>query len=175
MAEGCLSLSSNGKKYNGKEIYFLDPHGAPELVHSVAPEEIEFLTYDESKLGTWAAFHFSGEYKDGSATGSQQNTVAQINHQGLDTTIEKNAHLNGKPTTTLVCLSAETRVIPLNLFHTLRVENVVEERGTSSAPGPRFEVSPSRTHHLFAIGSVAAAKPPPSPPRNQSARWRHHP
>jgi len=86
----------HGKRYNGKEIYFIDPHGAPGLVHSVAPEEIEFLTYDENKLGTWAAFHSSGEYKNGSATGSQQNTVAQITHEGLDTTVEKNARLNGK-------------------------------------------------------------------------------
>lgn len=123
----------HGKKYNGKEIYFLDPHGAPELIHSVAPEEIEFLTYDENKLGTWAAFHFSGEYKDGSATGSQQNTVVEITHEGLDTTIEKNAHLNGKATTTLVCLSAGTRVIPLNLFHTLRVTNVVDDKQQSLA------------------------------------------
>src|SRR5262249_43491863 len=38
----------HGKKYNGKEIFAVDPHGAPTLVHPVAPEEVEFVTYDEN-------------------------------------------------------------------------------------------------------------------------------
>ena len=118
----------HGKKYNGKEIYLVDPHGAPDLVHRVAPEEIEFLTYDENKLGTWAAFHFSREYKDGSATGTQQNYSYQITHQQLDTTIEKNAHLNGKATTTLVSLVDGLRVIPFDLYRTLRVHSVIDEK-----------------------------------------------
>jgi len=117
-----------GKKYNGKEIYFVDPHGAPGLVHQVAPEEIEFLTYDENKLGTWAAFHFSREYKDGSATGTEQNYSYQITHQQLDTTIEKNAQLNGKATTTLVSLVDGLRVIPFDLYPTLRVQSVTDEK-----------------------------------------------
>ncbi len=118
----------HGKKYNGKEIYLVDPHGAPDLVHRVAPEEIEFLTYDDNKLGTWAAFHFSPEYKEGSATGTQQNYSYQITHQQLDTTIEKNAQLNGKATTTLVSLVDGLRVIPFDLYRTLRVQSVIDEK-----------------------------------------------
>jgi Peptidase family M1 domain len=118
----------HGKKYSGKEIFVVDPHGAPGLVNSVAPEEVEFLTYDENKLGTWASFHLSSEYKDGSATGSQQNSVAQITHQVLDTTIAKNAHLNGKATTTFVSLDSGLRVLPLDLFHSLRVQSVVDDK-----------------------------------------------
>jgi hypothetical protein len=118
----------HGKQYNGKEIYVMDPHGAPSLVHSVSPEEVEFLTYDENKLGTWAAFHYSSEYKDGSATGSQQNQVVHIDHQLLDTSIEKNAHLHGKATTTLTSLVDGLRVVPFDLMRTLRVESVVDDK-----------------------------------------------
>ena len=118
----------HGKKYNSKELYVADPHGAPALIHPVAPEEIEFLTYDENKLGTWVAFHYSPEYKDGSATGTQQNYSYQITHQQLDTTIEKNAHLNGKATTTLVSLVDGLRAIPLDLYRTLRVQSVTDEK-----------------------------------------------
>jgi hypothetical protein len=118
----------HGKQYNGKEIYAIDPHGAPGLVHRVAPEEVEFLTYDENKLGTWAAFHFSDEYKNGLATGSQQNQVVHIDHQQLDTTIEKNAHLHGKATTTLIALVDGLRVVPFDLMRTLRVESVVDDK-----------------------------------------------
>ena len=92
----------HGKRYNDKEIYAIDPHGAPALIMPVAPEEVELLTYDENKLGVWAAFHLSDEYKTGTATGTQKNAVLHIEHQRLDTTIEKNANLIGKATTTFV-------------------------------------------------------------------------
>jgi len=41
----------HGKHYQDKEVFAIDPHGAPALVMPVAPEEVEFLTYDEDKLG----------------------------------------------------------------------------------------------------------------------------
>src|SRR5271165_6845923 len=117
----------HGKKYNGKEIYAIDPHGAPPLVMSVDPEEVEFLTYDENKLGVWAAFHFSDEYKSGKATGSQANGVIHIEHQQLDTTIEKSANLIGKSTTTFVARANGLRVVPFDLYKTLRVESVTAD------------------------------------------------
>src|SRR5207244_5579795 len=54
-----------GRKYDGKEIFAVDPHG----VHDVEPEEVMFATWSDTKYGIWAAFHFSSEYKDGSANG----------------------------------------------------------------------------------------------------------
>jgi hypothetical protein len=118
----------HGKRYNDKEIFAIDPHGAPQLVHPVAPEEVELVTYDENKLGTWAAFHLADEYKNGAATGSQQNSFIHIDHQQLDTTIEKNAHLNGKATTTFVSLTNGLRVVPFDLYRTLRVKSVVDDK-----------------------------------------------
>ncbi len=135
-----------GKNYSTKEIYVIDPHGAPALLRfivpsfqagfpatdytqGVAPEEVELLTYDENKMGIWAAFHLSSEYKDGSASGSQQNQVIQITHQALDATIEKNAHLAGKATTTFVSLVDGLRVVPFNLHHTLKVQSAADDKG----------------------------------------------
>ena len=109
-----------GKKYNSKEILTIDPHGASD----VAPEEISFLTYDENKYGIWAAFHYSSEYKNGTASGSQKNQVIHIEHQQLDTTIEKNAHLTGKATTAFVSQVNGLRVVPFDLYRTLRVQSV---------------------------------------------------
>lgn len=117
-----------GKKYSGKEIFVIDPHGAPTLVYPIAPEEVEFVTYGENKLGTWTAFHRTPEYKDGTAEGNEQNYPYQITNQQLDTTLEKNAHLSGKATTTLVALVDGLRVIPFDLYETLRVHNVVDEK-----------------------------------------------
>ena len=123
----------HGKKYSDKEIFVIDPHGAPELVHPVSPEEVELVTYDENKLGTWAAFHLSSEYRDHTASGTQKNAVIQIDHQELDTTIEKNAHLEGKATSTVESRVNGLRVIPFNLLHTLRVEQVTSADGQKLA------------------------------------------
>jgi len=119
----------HGKRYNAKEIYAIDPHGAPPLIMPVAPEEVELVTYDENKLGVWAAFHLADEYKSGTATGSQKNSVIHIEHQQLDTTIEKNANLSGKAATTFVSQVNGLRVVPLNLLRTLRVQSVTAEGG----------------------------------------------
>jgi hypothetical protein len=119
----------HGKRYSDKEIFAVDPHGAPPLVLPVAPEEVELVTYDENKLGVWAAFHFSEEYKNGTASGAQDNSVMQISHQQLDTTIEKNANLIAESATTFVAKAPGLRVIPLNLYRTLRVQSVKSADG----------------------------------------------
>lgn len=119
----------HGKKYNSKEIFAIDPHGAPPLILPVAPEEVEFATYDENKRGVWAAFHLAEEYKKGTASGSQKNAVLHIEHQQLDTTIEKNASLSGKSVTTFASNINGLRVVPFDLFRTLRVESVSGDGG----------------------------------------------
>ena len=119
----------HGKKYDGKEIFAIDPHGAPPLVMPVDPEEVEFATYNDNKLGVWAAFHFADEYKQGTALGSQTNGVIHIEHQQLQTTIEKNANLIGKATTTFVSRVNGLRVVPFDLYRRLRVESVTAEDG----------------------------------------------
>jgi hypothetical protein len=129
----------HGKRYDGKTIFAIDPHGAPEFAEynrgeypialPLAPEEVVLMTYDEDKYGYWAAFHLAPEYKNGQATGTQKNSVMHIEHQQLDTTIEKNAHLNGKATTTIVAQVNGLRVLPFDLYRTLRVANVTTNDG----------------------------------------------
>ncbi|SPE24194.1 Aminopeptidase N-like protein [Candidatus Sulfotelmatobacter sp. SbA7] len=119
----------HGQRYNDKEVFAIDPHGAPPFLFNVAPEEVELVTYDDSKMGVWAAFHLSSEYKQGTASGSQNNAFTHIERQQLDTTIEKNATLTGKATTTFVSQVNGLRVVPFSLFPTLRVQSVSAEGG----------------------------------------------
>src|SRR5256886_7576105 len=112
----------HGKRYNGKELFFIDPRGAP----NVAPEEVELMTYDENKLGLWTSFHLADEETKGTVL---HQGIARIEHQKLDTTIEKNANLQGKASTTLVALQDGIRVIPFSLFPSLRVPSVTAEGG----------------------------------------------
>jgi hypothetical protein len=115
----------HGKRYNDKELYVIDPQGAPD----VQPEEVELMTYDENKFGIWTAFHLSPEYKNGAATGTQKSVVIHIEHQQLETTIEKNANLIGKATTTFVSQVNGLRVVPFNLYRSLRVQSVTDANG----------------------------------------------
>jgi Peptidase family M1 domain len=103
----------HGKHYNDKELFVIDPHGASYAMG----EEVALMTYDESKFGVWAAFRMSGREKN-------RGGHIHIEHQVLDTTIEKNAYLTGKATTAFVVQVNGSRVIPLDLFPTLRVQSV---------------------------------------------------
>jgi len=107
----------HGKRYNDKELFVVDPHGPGYLMH----EEVGLMTYDENKFGVWAAFPLSGGRRRGAGG------HIHIEHQLLDTTIEKNANLTGKATTTFEVRVNGSRVIPFNLFRTLRVQSVTAD------------------------------------------------
>ena len=107
----------HGKRYNDKELFVVDPHGPGYLMH----EEVGLMTYDENRYGVWAAFSIAG------GRGSGAGGHIHIEHQVLDTTIEKNASLAGKATTTFVVRVNGSRVIPFNLYPTLRVQSVTAD------------------------------------------------
>jgi Peptidase family M1 domain len=95
----------------------------------LSPEEVVLMTYDDDRYGYWASFHLSSEYKDGTASSAQQNGVLRIQHQALDTAIEKSAHLTGKAATTVVSQVNGLRVLPFDLYRTLRVSSVTSQNG----------------------------------------------
>jgi len=130
-----------GKRYSGKMVYAVDPHGAPPLAEEVYldfpvvlnlfPEEVELMTYQDNKHGYWASYHLSQEYKDGTASGAQKNGVIEIEHQQLDTTIDKNGRLIGKASTSVVSRVNGLRVLPFDLYRKLRVSSVTGPGGES--------------------------------------------
>jgi hypothetical protein len=72
----------HGKRYNGEELFSIDPHRGR--------DQVRFVTYDENKRGDWASFPMSGELKPGTFGHS-----IHIDHQQLDTTLERSANLIG--------------------------------------------------------------------------------
>jgi len=109
-----------GKRYDSKLLFMVDPNGA----WHAAPDEVELMTYGENKSGTWAAFHAEAD-----TIREMGHSRIHIEHQQLDTTIEKNAHLTGKAVTSFVAVSDGVRAVPFGLFPTLRVQNVVDQSG----------------------------------------------
>jgi Peptidase family M1 domain len=120
---GFFAAFIKGRKYSDKMIYQIDPHGV------MKPEEIALLTWDDNRGGTWAAFHYSREYAAGTANSDEQNYTFQVQHQKLDTTIAKSAHLNGVAETKITALQDGVRVLGLDLYPTLRVDSVTGDGG----------------------------------------------
>jgi hypothetical protein len=106
----------HGKRYNGQELYSIDPHEAR--------DQVDFVTYDDNKSGDWAAFPMAGTHASGSI-----GQPIRIDHQQLETTLEKNANLVGKAKTTFTARLNGVRVVPLDLFRTLRVRSVKTSDG----------------------------------------------
>ena len=109
----------HGKRYNGQELYTVDPH--------IGRDQVRFETYDENKFGQWASFPM---------TGGRQGGVGQpirIEHQQLDTTFERSANLIGKAKTTFNGQLNGLKVVPFDLFRSLRVRSVHAEDGTALA------------------------------------------
>lgn len=110
----------HGKRYNGQELYEIDPHEGR--------DQVTFMTYDENKFGEWASFPMSGERKRGTI-----GHPIRIDHQQLDTTLEKSANLIGRAKTDFTAQLDGLRVVPFNLFPTLRIRSV---KGADGQPLP---------------------------------------
>jgi hypothetical protein len=106
----------HGKRYSGQELYSIDPHETG--------DQVDFVTYDDNKSGDWASFPMAGTH----ASGSIGHPI-RIDHHQLETTLEKNANLVGKAKTTFTALLNGVRVVPFDLFRTLRVRSVKTSDG----------------------------------------------
>jgi Peptidase family M1 domain len=113
----------HGKHYDDKLLFEIDPDGAPD----VSPEEVELESYGENKSGLWTAFPLSTRYRN--EIGGVERSGIHIQHQQLDTTIEKNGELSGKAITTFSATGSGVRAVPFNLFSTLRVQSVTGQDG----------------------------------------------
>jgi hypothetical protein len=118
-----------GKKFSDKIVYDVDPHGAS----TVSPEEVALYLWDENHEGIWAGFHSLAEYKNRTANSDENNRTVAVQHQKLDTSIAKNAHLTATAQTSFVALQDGVRVVPLELFPTLRVDSVTGQDGAALA------------------------------------------
>ena len=112
-----------GKRHN-KLVFLLDPLGIP----PVSPEEVALFSYGEGDGGIWTAFHRADEYSNGTASSAENHHVIDITHHEIDGTI-KGAHITATDVVTFRSLAAGTRVVPFNLYRSLRVSRVQDEQG----------------------------------------------
>jgi len=135
-----------GKKYNRKELFVIDPHGvrdySPRDVRvpshqrisysgiSVAPEEVAFLVYDPANYAIWTAFHYSAEYDAGMANGAQQNGTITPEHYKINLAIDNSGRVQGASELSFTAHANSVRVVILDLYETLLVRSVVGPDGS---------------------------------------------
>jgi len=108
----------HGKHYNGEELYTVDPFQGG--------DQVDFMTYDENKYGDWVSLPLTEPYKRGAI-----GRPLRVDHEQLDTTLEKSANLIGKAKTEFTARIDGLKVAPFDLFRSLRVKSVHAEDGTA--------------------------------------------
>jgi hypothetical protein len=111
----------SGQKYE-KLVYQFDPQGIPEVV----PEEVMLMSYGESDGGIWTAFHMGGV--TGPGEGVSDHRLYDITHHEIDGMI-RGTQIAATDRITFRVLSQHTRVLPFNLYRSLRVSQVQDEAG----------------------------------------------
>ena len=123
--DGYFNAFINGSRFN-KLVYVVDPFGVP----GAMPEEVALSSYGESDFGTWAAFHRDEEFKKGTASSSEDHRIIDITQHDIEAAI-KGSHLTITDRVTFKNLIPGTRVVPFNLFGSLRVTSVQDAEGTN--------------------------------------------
>jgi hypothetical protein len=121
--EGYFAAFIDGKRFN-KLVYMLEPLGVP----GATPEEVALLSYGGTDGGLWVAFHREDEYKRGTASSSEDNRLIDITRHEIDAAI-KGTRLAATDRINFRSLQAGTRVVPFDLYGSLRVSRVQDAEG----------------------------------------------
>jgi hypothetical protein len=111
-----------GPIFSKRLLYFVDPQGAVE----VAPEEVGLLTSADGSYDVTLGFRSEAQRAMARA---KDNTTFGISQQTIDMTIEKNGRMTGKATALVTAYEDGVRVLPLNLYPTLRASGVWGPKG----------------------------------------------
>src|SRR5712692_9606050 len=122
-APGFFIAFPGGGRFD-KLIYVMDPRGIPE----VAPEQVALYSLSEAETNIWTAFHMDGEYKKGTATNAQDRRIYDITRHEIEGTI-RGTRIIASDRITLRALVPGVRVLPFNLYGSLRVSLVTDEQG----------------------------------------------
>ena len=112
-----------GKRFE-KLVFQIDPLGIPE----VSPEEVLLASYGTTDGGYWTAFHLSDEYRAGKGNSDEDHRIFDIAHHEISGAI-KGTQLLASDTVTFRPLVNGSRVLPFDLFASLRVSRVRDEQG----------------------------------------------
>ena len=125
---GSLFVAFPKSSKYGRLLYAIDPFPGP-LSVAMNPEEVILYAYDEDKWGVYYSAYRVQDYGADARPVRHASSVVRIQEQSLDVGIEKNGRLQATAVTSLTNQWDGLRVLPLELFRTLRVQNVSDASG----------------------------------------------
>ena len=123
--QGGFFLADIHGKQHSRLVFTFDPYGAGEF----APEEVTLMNWNSWGPSYPAAFHKASSVALSSGGGHQSNSPYHADNENLDVSIEGNGFLTGLATVHIMADQDGVAVVPLNLYHTLRVSRVETEKG----------------------------------------------
>lgn len=110
-----LAAFRMGGMLTGRSVFFdVDPESTP--------DEVELSTLDDAGAQTWAGYRMDGVVP-------QRGVPAGVTAERLDVQFEKSGTMHNTAETTVMVQRDGLRVVPLQLFPTLRVSGVFDETG----------------------------------------------
>ncbi len=113
----------NGKKYE-KLLFKVDPLGITE----VSPEQVLLENYSASDRAIWVAFHLENEYKKGTALSSADRRVFDLISHDINIAL-RGTRVLATDDVTMKTLVDGQRVLPIDLYPTLRVKRITNDNG----------------------------------------------
>lgn len=105
-------------------IFVVDPLG----IQEVSPETVALFSLSETEGGIWTAFHSETDIQKGSTSTAQERRLYDITQHEIDGTI-RGTRITAADKVSLVALIDGVRVLPMNLYKTLRVSRVRDAEG----------------------------------------------
>ncbi len=124
-AQGGYFLAAIHGKQHSHMIFTLDPYGEGD----VAPEEVSLMNWNDWGPSYPTAFRRASGVALVSSDRNHRITPYHSDHEDLDVSIEGNGFLTGLATVHIMADQDGVAVVPLNLYHTLRVSRVETEKG----------------------------------------------
>jgi hypothetical protein len=118
---GFFTSFIQGEK-NGKLVYQLDPLG----IADVSPEQVMLYNYSDNAV--WTAFHLEDEYKKGTANNNVDRRIFDLSKHEIDITL-RGTKIFASDKVTIKNLVTGQRVLPFDLFPSLRVKRVFDANG----------------------------------------------
>ncbi|HVP65209.1 MAG TPA: M1 family aminopeptidase [candidate division Zixibacteria bacterium] len=126
--DGFFMAAIRGHKFSDRMYFVIDPMGVPDDLKNLAPEEVALFTTQDNKWGVWYSSHLQSEAAAKLPTNHENGFIAPVQFK-IETTIARNASLDGTTTATIISRVDDLRVLPLDLYPTLRVQKVTDENG----------------------------------------------
>jgi len=126
---GCFYAFVGGKRFS-KLLFTIDTLGVQQFFpfrFPLFPEQVSLQSYGDNDAGTWTAFHLEEEYKRNTANNLQDKRLFDITHHEIEAAIG-GTRIGALDQVTFTSRTKGERVIPFELYPTLRVTRVTDEQ-----------------------------------------------